>query len=211
MVLTELEQIKILADPLRIRILEELCAERTTKQVAQRLGEKPTKLYHHVEALERVGLIALTRTRPNRGTLEKYYQAVARSFRAELSARAGSPEEQSETVRDVVRTIFDSTAREMTRLIDQGDGDALEKRALLNFVEVRAEEKEIEEIQRRLTEVLESLASLGEEPKTARGAAAAAKRPRYRLTLAFYPLDVAGVDARAPRRAAKGKRASRKR
>lgn len=28
--------------------------ERTTKQVAERLGEKPTKLYHHVEALERV-------------------------------------------------------------------------------------------------------------------------------------------------------------
>ena len=56
--LSDLDQVKVLADPLRIRILEEMCtAERTTKQVAQRLGEKPTKLYHHVEALERVGLI----------------------------------------------------------------------------------------------------------------------------------------------------------
>ena len=72
MILTELDQIKVLADPLRIRILEELGQERTTKQVADLIGEKPTKLYHHVEALERVGLIQLTRTRQNRGTLEKY-------------------------------------------------------------------------------------------------------------------------------------------
>ncbi len=66
MVLTELDQIKVLADPLRIRILESLSEERTTKQVAQLIGEKPTKLYHHVDALERVGLIQQTRTRQNR-------------------------------------------------------------------------------------------------------------------------------------------------
>ena len=73
MMLTDLEQMKVLADPLRIRILESLAIdERTTKQVADLLGEKPTKLYHHVEALERVGLIRMTRTRQNRGTLEKY-------------------------------------------------------------------------------------------------------------------------------------------
>src|SRR5262245_60005872 len=82
--LSDLDQVKVLADPLRIRILEQLAiAERTTKQVAQRLGEKATKLYHHVDALERVGLIRLTRTRQNRGTIEKYYLAVARQFRAD--------------------------------------------------------------------------------------------------------------------------------
>jgi hypothetical protein len=32
--LTDLEQMKVLADPLRIRILELFCEERTTKQVA---------------------------------------------------------------------------------------------------------------------------------------------------------------------------------
>ena len=63
------------------RLLEALVLEpRTTKQVAEALGEKPTKLYHHVDALEKVGLIRLIRTQRNRGTLEKYYQSVARSF-----------------------------------------------------------------------------------------------------------------------------------
>ena len=86
--LKDLDQVKVLADPLRIRILEALLEERTTKQVADLLGEKPTKLYHHVDALEKVGLIALSRTRQNRGTVEKYYLAVARTFRAVGAADA---------------------------------------------------------------------------------------------------------------------------
>src|SRR5262245_52283071 len=84
---TDLAQIRALADPLRLRILGALGREpRTTKQVADVLGEKPTKLYHHVEALERVGLVRLTETRPNRGTVEKYYQAVAGRFQVAGSA-----------------------------------------------------------------------------------------------------------------------------
>ena len=85
MTLSELDQLKALGDPLRFRILEALADERTTKQVAEEIGEKPTKLYHHVDALERVGLIKMTRTRRNRGTLEKYYQVVAFAFRADSS------------------------------------------------------------------------------------------------------------------------------
>ena len=60
-------QMKVLADPLRIRILELFCQERTTKQVAGILEQPPTRLYHHVSALERVGLIRLARTQPRRG------------------------------------------------------------------------------------------------------------------------------------------------
>ncbi|MCG8460223.1 MAG: helix-turn-helix domain-containing protein, partial [Holophagales bacterium] len=82
--ITELEQLKVLADPLRSRILERFAERaRTTKQVAASLGEPPTKLYHHVDALERAGLIELVATRQNRGTLEKHYRAVARTFRAD--------------------------------------------------------------------------------------------------------------------------------
>ena len=94
--ITSLEQIKVVADPLRLRILECFSREeQTTKQVAQKIGEKPTRLYHHVELLERVGLIRRTRTRQNRGTLEKYYLAVARCFEAGpglfSGAESGSP------------------------------------------------------------------------------------------------------------------------
>lgn len=71
--LANLEQMKVLVDPRRLRILELLGdEERTTKQVAEILGEPPTRLYHHMAALARVGLIRLARTRQNRGAVEKY-------------------------------------------------------------------------------------------------------------------------------------------
>jgi DNA-binding transcriptional ArsR family regulator len=74
-------ELRALAHPLRLRIME-LFAEgpRTTKQVAEILGQPPTRLYHHVNALERVGLLALRETRQNRGTVEKYYEARGRAF-----------------------------------------------------------------------------------------------------------------------------------
>src|SRR5438874_10330090 len=76
-------EMRALAHPLRLRLLE-LFAEqpRTTKQVAELLDQPPTRLYHHVAALERAGLLRLTETRKNRGTTEKWYEAVARSIGA---------------------------------------------------------------------------------------------------------------------------------
>jgi DNA-binding transcriptional ArsR family regulator len=110
--LSSLEQVKVLADPLRIRLLEAFCQERTTKQVATLIGEKPTKLYHHVEALERVGLIRLSRKRQVRGTVEKYYMAVARLFRADNRLFEASDSESGErdTLQGMVSAVLNRTS-----------------------------------------------------------------------------------------------------
>src|SRR5215831_19283708 len=74
-------ELRALAHPLRLRLVELFAeAPRTTKQIADLLGEPPTRLYHHVAALERAGLLRLKETRQNRGTVEKWYEAIARSF-----------------------------------------------------------------------------------------------------------------------------------
>lgn len=79
--LQNLEQVKAMANPIRLRILELLRDKpMTTKQVATSLGEKPTKLYHHVDLLQETGLIDLVETRQNRNLIEKYYRAVAAEF-----------------------------------------------------------------------------------------------------------------------------------
>ncbi len=184
MVLTELDQIKILADPLRIRILEQLAEERTTKQVAERLGEKPTKLYHHVDALERVGLIELTRTRQNRGTLEKYYLAVARAFRADAQAFSGDecPDDEKETLRSIVSTIMDSTTSEMMALIDSDQGTAaLEEEGLLSFMEIHGTREEVAEIRNRFLGIVQELVERS-------GAMTEEGPERHRLTIASFRL-----------------------
>jgi DNA-binding transcriptional ArsR family regulator len=191
--LSDLDQVKVLADPLRIRILEALCQqERTTKQVAQILGEKPTKLYHHVEALERVGLIRLSRTQQNRGTTEKYYLAIARTFRADsrvfhLDEKTGG--KKTAAIKQMMSTIFDSTSAELNALVDRGEAGmkAIEKDGIVSFLEIHASEKDLKELRDKLHELLQSLTRMEEGPDDA---------GRYRLTLAYYPLE----QAKRPRR-----------
>src|SRR3954466_541151 len=74
-------EMRALAHPLRLRIMELFAeAPRTTKQVAELLGQPPPRLYHHVAALERAGLLRLKETRKNRGTVEKWYESISRTL-----------------------------------------------------------------------------------------------------------------------------------
>ena len=71
------QELRALAHPLRLRLVEEFAGQaRTTMQVAAAMGEPPTRLYHHVNALERAGILRLARTRQVRGTTEKYYEVA---------------------------------------------------------------------------------------------------------------------------------------
>src|SRR5262245_5587359 len=77
------QELRALAHPLRLRLLEEFAGSpRTTMQVASAMGEPPTRLYHHVNALERAGILKLARTRQVRGTTEKYYEVARKRFGA---------------------------------------------------------------------------------------------------------------------------------
>lgn len=185
--LTDVHQVKVLADPLRIRILEELCtAERTTKQVAERLGEKPTKLYHHVEALERVGLIRLARTRQNRGTTEKYYISVARQFKADshiFSAPDTGEQAGEDAAQAMIAMVFDRTADELRDLLAQQRGrEGIEEQGVLSYLEVRTDARHARQLQTRLMRLIKSL-------ETSYEATNQGDEKRYRLTIAFYPLD----------------------
>jgi len=157
--LTDVHQVKALADPLRIRILEVLCtAERTTKQVAEQLGEKPTKLYHHVEALEKAGLIRLAHTRQKRGTIEKYYMAVARQFKADsrifsaADASSGAPE--GDALHAMITSVFERTAEEMRSLIAKNSGrEGFERQGVFSYLEVRADRKHADALRQRAADI----------------------------------------------------------
>ena len=100
--------LRALAHPLRLRMME-LFAEtpRTTKQVAELLGQPPTRLYHHVAALERAGLLVLTERRQNRGAVEKWYTGVAQQIQAGVR--------QTGTAARAARRAVAATALEQAR------------------------------------------------------------------------------------------------
>ena len=82
MVITDMEQLKAISDPLRLRMVE-LMGEApvrgwTAKELAERLGTKQTKLYHHLTLLEERGFIRVAgHARSVSGILEKRYAVVA--------------------------------------------------------------------------------------------------------------------------------------
>lgn len=183
-VLTDLEQVKVIADPLRVRILEAFCEKAcTTKQVAERLGEKPTRLYHHVDALERAGLIRLVETKPVRGTVEKYYAGIARRFKADPAVfRPGDPEGR-EALGETLRTVFDVAGDELQELVRTGYDVASTEEGIVSYLEVLAAEDEVNAIKEKLESLAKELAEVccdAEPPEDAR---------RYRLLLAYFPLD----------------------
>ena len=180
--LANLQQMKVLADPRRLRILELLCEERTTKQVAEILGEPPTRLYHHVAALERVGLIRLARTRQRRGALEKYFVAVAKAFSADprLFTSRRAPQAAA-AAQSLATQALDLTGDDLRALLaEEGTSlKGLKEGGILTYLEVRGTRRQIQAIRKKLAKLIESVAREGQKGRD---------EARYRLTIAFFPM-----------------------
>jgi DNA-binding transcriptional ArsR family regulator len=90
-VITNLETLKIVADPLRLKILELLRSEaQTVKQLAAAMSVPLKKLYYHVNLLEEHELIRVASTRVVSGIIEKQYQVTA--YRLSVDRSLLSPE-----------------------------------------------------------------------------------------------------------------------
>ncbi len=90
-----LEQVRALADELRVRIFSLLAQEpMTVTQVGKALDVAPAKIHYHVRELERVGLVRQVFTREKSGILEKYYRAVARDLSVPRSLIKSAPRDE---------------------------------------------------------------------------------------------------------------------
>lgn len=79
--LQSFEQLKLLADPRRLKILRLLMgAPATLTQLGEALGEHPAWVRHHLKQLERAGLVELAERRVQAGVVEKFYRARAGGF-----------------------------------------------------------------------------------------------------------------------------------
>lgn len=148
-----LDQVRILAHPLRLKLIETFAERpRTTKQAAEALKMPTTRLYHHVNALERVGLIRLKETRPVRGTVEKYYEAVAKRIVVGREVFGERPEK----VQEAVAGVLDQARRDL--------GDAFEKiattpenlRPLALRATVSASPAQIATLRKKMVELIQS-------------------------------------------------------
>jgi DNA-binding transcriptional ArsR family regulator len=181
---SRLDQVRALADPLRLRILGVFGrGPHTTKQAADQLGEKPTRLYHHVEALEKAGLIVLRETRPKRGTSERYYEAVATRFEVDhslLSVSGAAPVAASlgATAESILALARDELLR--LPLTAPAGGECEESLPLVLRAEITATPERIGQLGEQLLAVID-------QARSACGGARDRKEAEYALTIALVP------------------------
>jgi Predicted transcriptional regulators len=81
--LNTVEEIKVLSDPFRYKILNcfyKVGVPSTVKQIADNLGEVPAKVHYHVKKMEKTGILILTHTKEVNGIVAKYYEPTAKRF-----------------------------------------------------------------------------------------------------------------------------------
>jgi predicted transcriptional regulator len=181
-----LTQVRALAHPLRLRLLELFArGPLTAKQAAEKLGQPPTRLYHHVATLERAGLLKLARTRAVRGATEKYFEVSRESLQsmtegAPDALRKATPQDRAA----VSFALFDRARGELLRALEAG---AIEKKREIMAVRAisRLTPAEARRVHRELAAVIERL----KRRKKDGTAPARRKLLRYSLTMALIPTE----------------------
>ena len=123
--ITALETLKVISDPLRMRILDatglanQLGELRTVKQLAAELETEPARLYYHVNLLEKHGLLKVGETQVVSGIIEKHYQVAALSITIDrdLFAPGAGHDEKSEAVMALLDSTLDAVRADMLRLV----------------------------------------------------------------------------------------------
>lgn len=182
-VVKRLDQAKLLTDPFKLKLLEQFRYKPvTTKQVADRMGEKAPRLYRHVDALHEAGLLTLVEEKPKRGTIERYYRTVASRFEIDPELFASSAERRNDAI-EMMRTLLRETETDLAGIFSRPDLDAADRDRLplLMRVSVRGTDAEISRLRRKLEEWLEECEAMATDEQ------GGDKGVAYSGILAFYP------------------------
>jgi DNA-binding transcriptional ArsR family regulator len=177
-VITTLEQVEALANPVRIRILHLAAEPVTVSELADRLDVPATRLYYHVNVLAGQGFLAEVDQRKSGARIEKIYQRTASDLRLGLNV--------VETIGDRRRAadaaaglLFDP-ARVEAADIEQIIGGA-KPTAQLGRTVVRLSATDAKRFEKRLEQLMDDLAAASGDD----GA------ETFSYTIAFVPLDSA--------------------
>lgn len=184
--ISDLETLRAIADPLRVQIMELLEVQPlTVKQVAEKLGLAPSKLYYHFGALEKLGFIEVAETRMVANMLEKTYKSAAHVLDVDPALFKFNKEGDNEPINILLSSTIDATREDLIRSmqarqfqLEQG-AEEKPRRVIVNRVVSSASEKRIEEFQDRLLKLIQEFEA---EDKTSKST----DQP-YALTVAFYP------------------------
>ena len=164
-VLESLAQVRAVATPLRVQILDCLSASaRTVREVGQILDINSTKLYYHVGELERVGLVRLVHTEVQSGIQQKYYRAAAHYYFLSPDLLRGPRSEEDTTAGAAfMSSQLDTAAQELRRAYLDGAVERHSETFVLSRRELKVSPGHARELKERLQEI-DQLAASYDDP-----------------------------------------------
>jgi DNA-binding transcriptional ArsR family regulator len=184
--IADLETLRAISDPLRVQIVELLGGKPlTVKQVAEKLGLAPSKLYYHFGALEKLGLIEVAETRMVANMQEKKYRSTAEIVDVDPSLFHFSKEGDNEPINILISSTIDATREDLIRSLqarqfqlEQG-ADETPRRMIVNRIVSHVSEEHVAEFQERLVKLIQEFEA---EDKTSKST-----DQTYALMVALYP------------------------
>jgi DNA-binding transcriptional ArsR family regulator len=187
-VVDDLEVLKAIAHSTRLDILQSLKHPKTVKEIAQRLNMAATKLYYHVNLMEKHELIQVVETNIVSGIIEKKYQVTARNYRLQDGLLTES-NTFSEEIDMMLRAIFDTTRTELKRSIEAEKMKLAseDKRGLVWHSGLCLTPTQFAEFHKQLEELLRTMEEQSKQYDAEDGDDADSDANLYRITVAFYP------------------------
>jgi DNA-binding transcriptional ArsR family regulator len=186
--ISDIDELKAISDPVRLRILEAMVAHAdetwTVKRIARALDVGPTKLYHHINILEEQGFIRVAGTRVVSGIIETSYRIAQLSVRLDRGMMSNPSASGASGVHDVLSVVFDTVREDIERALTSGliDGASDPLSQLLVRGLTRLSPERARELRERLTALVEEF---GATPDSA-GADPDAQPFGYLISL--YPM-----------------------
>jgi DNA-binding transcriptional ArsR family regulator len=187
-IIEDLETLRVLAEPLRTQIYEILLSEPgNVRQVAERLGLAPSRMYYHFNLLEKYGLLRIVETRMVSNIQEKLYRSVAYELEVAPGLLDFKTEQGKQSIEEVLVSTLDTTREDLSRSLharahnlEQG-AEEHPRSIVVTRLLASLKDEQAEEFQRRLRALLQDFGNADQTDKPGD------PHQPFALTVAYYP------------------------
>lgn len=122
-ILNSLEEINIVSDPIRLKILMTLgTSPKTAQDLSDALGVSRSKIHYHLKILQQNGIIEVVDTELINGITQKYFLPVAKAFIPNSEIFNKNLEDKQFTFK-IPKESYESFENELNELIKKYDKD----------------------------------------------------------------------------------------
>lgn len=122
-ILNTLEEINIVSDPIRLKIIMTLGATpKTAQDLSDALGVSQSKIHYHLKILEQYGIIEVVDTELINGITQKYFLPVAKAFIPNSEIFNKNLEEKQFTFK-IPKDSYKSFEKDLNELIKKYEKD----------------------------------------------------------------------------------------